>query len=335
MRHSLSVPTRFERNILAFPEQLSINSLNFFDLVKLNKARPDGIVICGMGGSGIPGTLLQNIAMYANIDLPIVAWKDFGLPHLSFKNPLYIFVSYSGNTAETLSGLRLASKAKLKAIVTSGGAMLERAIKERLPRAVVSTVDMVPRQASGILLYGILGILKTIFPKVLAPDFQKTITPEPLAEIGRSLAKKLKDKIVLVYTSTTENHLASIFKIQLTETGKTPTFCNTYPEINHIEIVGFDRKPKGLVSLFPVSTYETEITKNIISIDQKILAMRGITPITATIPGTTPLETALNAIVLANWTGYYLAKLHGVDPEKTETIGEIKKILKEHGLSNQ
>lgn len=327
--------THFEQNILSFNEQLSLDSLSFQNLNKLKKAKPDAIVICGMGGSGIPGTLLQNIAMYVNIDLPIVVWKDFGLPHLSFENPLFIFVSFSGNTAETLSGLKLANRAKLKAIVTAGGAMLEQAEAEKLPLALVPAIDMVPRQASGVLLYGILGILKSVFPRVSVPDLRTVIDPQPLAAIGNSLAAKLKNKMVIVCTPSSGSHIALLFKAQLTETGKTTTFCETYPEFNHNGIVGLDRKPKGLVALFPLTQFETELTKELVSIESEVLARRGVEPITVSIPGNTALEAALNAAVIAMWTGSTLAKLHKVDGEKTETISEIKKILKEHGLSNQ
>lgn len=327
--------TRFEQNILAFPEQLNLEALAFADLHKLKGAKPDGIVICGMGGSGIPGTLLQNITTYVNIRVPIVVWKDFGLPHLSFKNPLFIFTSFSGNTAETLSGLKLASRAKLKAIVTAGGAMLEQAEAEKLPRAIVPAIDMVPRQASGVLLYGILGILKSVFPRVSAPDLSGVIDPQPLAAIGNSLAAKLKNKIAIVCTPSSGSHIALLFKAQLTETGKTTTFCETYPEFNHNGIVGLDRKPKSLVALFPITQFETDLTNRLISIESEVLTRRGVQPITVSIPGKDPLEASLNAALVAMWTGLALAKLHKIDPEKTETISEIKKMLKENELSNQ
>lgn len=325
--------TRFERNIISFGDQLSLESLGFFDLAKLKGAKPDAIVICGMGGSGIPGTLLQNIAQYVNIDLPIVVWKDFGLPHLSFKNPLFIFVSFSGNTAETLSGLKLASKAKLKAIVTTGGAMLEQGTAKKLPRAVVPTIDMEPRQGTGAMLYGILGILKAVFPRIVVPDLRQRIDAQPLAAIGNSLAAKLKNKIAVVFTPSNGNHLALLFRAHLTETGKTTTFCETYPEFNHNGIVGIDRKPKGLVGLFPLSQYETELTKTLVAIESKALTDKGVTPITVSIPGSTPLETTMNAAIIAMWTGLALAKLYKIDPEKTLMIAEIKKMLKDHGLS--
>ncbi len=324
----------FEQNILAFPDQLSLDSLAFFDLAKLKGAKPDGIVICGMGGSGIPGTLLQNIAGYVNISLPIVVWKDFSLPHLSFKNPLFIFVSFSGNTAETLSGLKLASRAKLKAIVTAGGAMLEQGIAGKLPRAIVPAIDMEPRQATGVLLYGILGVLQSVFPRITVPDLRNQIDPQPLAAIGNSLAAKLKNKTAIVCTPSNGSHIALLFKAQLTETGKTTTFCETYPEFNHNGIVGFDRKPKGLVALFPITQYETDLTKQLVSIESEILSRKGVTPITVSIPGTNPLETTFNAALIAMWTGLGLSKLYKIDPEKTETITVIKKMLKDHGLSS-
>ena len=330
----------FEQMILNMPDQFRPGQNTLLDTNRLRGAKPDALVFCGMGGSGIPATILQNIAEYAIMNLPVVVWKDFGLPRLPYKNPLFVFVSFSGNTAETLSGFALAGKTlpagrQVRAVVTAGGMLLDKATKGKLPRAVIPPLAIVPRQASGLLLYGILELLQTIVPNLSCPDLSRSIDPATLEPIGKALAKKLKGNNVLIYTSTSENHFASIFKIQLTETSKTPTFCNTYPEINHIEIVGYDRKPKGLVSLFPVTEYEPTITKQLITIEQSVLKQRGITPITISIPGKTPLETAANALVLANWTGYHLAKLNRVDPEKTGTIDEIKTILKKYGLSKQ
>ena len=93
--------------ILDFPKQFGLENLRLLNASRLKSGRePDGLIFVGMGGSGLPATLFSGLREYANLRLPIVVWKSYGLPEHSFKNPLYIFISFSGNTAETLSGLR-------------------------------------------------------------------------------------------------------------------------------------------------------------------------------------------------------------------------------------
>lgn len=315
----------FEKNILQFPDQLTLAALEFSDLDKL-RGKPDAVVLCGMGGSGLPATLLQNLRQYASIPLPLTSYRDFGLPAIPFKNPLFIFVSFSGNTAETLSGLRLASRAKLKAVVTGGGELLRVAQEQNLPRAVFPQGDLPPRQGVGYMLYGLLGILKTIFPEVKAPDLSSRIDPVAYQAIAEKLATNLSKKTVFIYTSTAASHIGQLIKINLNETGKTLAAANTFPEINHNELTAFESNPKQVAVLLALT--ESESANQLVEVPaiKTILAEHDIPVETVAISGQDPLEEAMNGLILANWLGFYLAKLQGLDPMSLKTVERLKKL---------
>src|SRR5438270_9070582 len=62
------------------------------------------VVVAGMGGSAIGGSLVEAYGA-DEIPVPVTVWRGYGLPAYVNENTLVIAVSYSGNTEETLSGL--------------------------------------------------------------------------------------------------------------------------------------------------------------------------------------------------------------------------------------
>ena len=70
----------FEKNILELNRQLTLKAINFGNLEKIRKAKPDSIFIIGMGGSGIVGPLLQNLIKDVSIKIPVITWNDYSLP---------------------------------------------------------------------------------------------------------------------------------------------------------------------------------------------------------------------------------------------------------------
>ena len=95
------------------------------------------IVITGLGGSGIGGTIVSElISDYCKV--PVIINKDYFLPAFVNENTLVVISSFSGNTEETLSAMQeaMAKKAQI-ACVTSGGKILEIAKQHQLDRKSV------------------------------------------------------------------------------------------------------------------------------------------------------------------------------------------------------
>ena len=92
----------------------------------------DNVVISGLGGSGIGGTIVAEMVRPI-CRVPVVVNKDYGIPAFVNERTLFIACSYSGNTEETLMATKAAqSKGAQIACISSGGQLLEIA-QETVP----------------------------------------------------------------------------------------------------------------------------------------------------------------------------------------------------------
>jgi glucose/mannose-6-phosphate isomerase len=294
----------------------------------------DAIIFCGMGGSGTPGSILQNIADCAIVNIPVLTWRDAGLPAHPFRTPLYIFVSFSGNTRETLSGLTQAIKKKAQvAVVAGGGKLLATAQKNGLPYATFKApASLQPRQGYGFTLYGALALLNIVFPRLGTPDLRAQIDPKRFAVSAKKTAARIRGKTTLVYSTHAHQHLGQIFKISISETGKSLAFANTIPEVNHNELNLIETKPKHLYALFVTTTQELKKRKHEFHLTKEVLLRYGIASELIALPSGTPLATTAHAITWAQWLGYHAATLIGRDPMGLEVVNAIKERARKKGL---
>src|SRR5258705_11776762 len=88
-------------------------------------SRLSTVLVSGLGGSGIGGTIVSEIVA-DECPIPIVVNKDYFIPAFVDKDSLVIVSSYSGNTEETIHAMNAALMAKAKIVcVTSGGKIAE------------------------------------------------------------------------------------------------------------------------------------------------------------------------------------------------------------------
>lgn len=319
----------FEQAIIDFNKQLNFEGIqaeNLGALEKLNK--PDGVIVSGMGGSGLPATILKNLAPQIGLKVPVVSWKSYGLPKHNFKNPLFVFISFSGGTEEVLSGLDEAMKEKFPvAIITTenGGELKQIAEKNNLPRIFFNGTGLTPRQACGKMYYTLIKLLKVPFPNIEAKGLSEKFDSLVFQDEGRTLAEKLRDKIILIYAPAQYHHLGYIWKIDINETSKQPAFTNEIPEVDHNEVMGFTGEKFPFSALFLVDS------ENHPRLNDKMVALESFLnkfdiPVNKiALRGEGVEEKTWNGVVLSLWTSFYLAKLNNVDPESTDVIEEIKK----------
>ena len=325
----------FKQNILEFNKQLNPAVITSANLETLAGSAPDAIVMVGMGGSGTPGSILQNILDYAIVPIPVLTWKDGGLPALGgcAKNPLYLFVSFSGNTRETLDSFTKAvSKKALVAVVAGGGILLEYAQNAGLAYATFAQGALHPRQAYGLTLYASLIILKSVFPRLTIPDLSAQIDPRQFASRAEQIAARIVGKTTLVYTTQSLSHLGQIFKISIAESGKSPAFANMIPEVNHNELNILETRPRNLFALLVASEREYSERTAEFELTTQILGEYGVASETLQIPGQTPLHITANAIAAAQWLGYQVALKTGRNPLGLEVVNKIKDLAKQKGL---
>nr|HID13075.1 bifunctional phosphoglucose/phosphomannose isomerase [Anaerolineae bacterium] len=162
------------------------------------------VVILGMGGSAIGGTLLQGLVAGECV-LPIAVVRDYTLPAF-VRGPDYLVIgcSYSGNTEETLSAFEEALERRaLPVAVTTGGKLAALAQEEGIP-LVRFDYRSQPRAALGYsftLLLGLLcrlGLLRDYSADLeeaarVMEEWQAEIRPQ--VPTARNAAKRLASQI--------------------------------------------------------------------------------------------------------------------------------------------
>lgn len=315
---------RYRSHILEFSKQLLPSAVTLSG--KFRAPNTDGIVIAGMGGSGLPGSMLKELRGFLKLPLPVLLWKDYGLPPHPFKNPLVICISFSGETAETISAFHSARRSHhTLAVIAGGGTLLRLARAHRVPHATFPQEDLTPREAIGYTWTSVKRLLKAYFPSLRMGDLSKVIRPKTFELAGKKLAVSLKGAVPLVYVESAYGHVGYVWKINLNETGKTSAFSHIIPEMVHNEIAGFETAPKTFVPLFLLDrSMNSELSKKVRTV-QTILKKRGFKVLSVPLVGKTPEEKTLNSIVLSHWTALYIGVKNRKDPSSTAIINEIKK----------
>ena len=265
---------------------------------KLKKSKDFFVV--GMGGSHLAANIIKDIFPEINIQVH----SDYGLPHKINKKSLLILSSFSGNTEEVLDALDCALKSKIPLIiVSSGGKLIESAKKKDLPYIELPDSSIPPRMALG---YSIKALLKIINKKI---NFEI----KDSEQLGKEIAKKVKGTIPLIYSSNRNKSIGYIWKINFNENSKNPAFNNVFPELNHNEVEGINKKDFSFIII------EDQLDHPRIKLRMEIFKKK--------YKAITLKDNPINLIMLSLWTSYYLALENKVDPINVNKIEELKKEL--------
>src|ERR1044071_8191172 len=128
------------------------------------------IIITGMGGSGIGGTIVSEIVS-GECSVPIVVNKDYFLPSFVTENSLVIVSSYSGNTEETIQAMEAVLKAKAKIVCVSSGGKIAEMAKQNDCDVIIIPGGSPPRAALAYSLTQLFFILKKF--QLVKSDFEK------------------------------------------------------------------------------------------------------------------------------------------------------------------
>ena len=188
---------------------------------------PENIIICGMGGSGLPGDILATLR-----PLDVFLYKSYRLPLQAVNESLIICISYSGNTEETLSAFQTAVGRNLPVIsITTGGKLEELSRKYKTPLVKLPPPFISPRLALGQMFSALLKVLENhnLLDKKNIDDVLKlgdSLKSGVFELRGKKLAKEIFKKIPLIYTTRRFREVGWIWKDSLNETAKIIAFCN-------------------------------------------------------------------------------------------------------------
>lgn len=323
--------------VAAFPTQLR-EALIIGQSYKFRAAKRafGNIVLTGLGGSGIGGSIIQN---YVNdkLSVPFNVNKDYHLPAYVNKDTLLIVSSYSGNTEETLMAMQQGIKAKATIVcVTSGGKVADTANKKGID-CILLPAGMPPRAClgyslvQGLFILAHFGLLKTDFVKEINASIKLLETEQKdIQKQAKSLTKKLVGKTPIIYAAPEFEGIAVRFRQQINENSKMLCWHHVVPEMNHNELVGWRDKDATRAVVFIRNKEDYERTQLRMEINKKVIkkCTPNITELWS--KGKSYFERAFYIVHLTDWVSVYLAEAHGMDDTEVKVIdflkGELAKV---------
>lgn len=265
----------------------------------INVPKFDKILFCGIGGSGMPGDVIENL----DLGIPVFTTRQ-KLPRIADEKTLCFIISYSGNTKETWNLYKHAKAKKCKIILITSGGILG---KQKEKKVIVPS-GYLPREAFLWLLLPVLNILNIHYGKPPVVNMKKI----------KKMAETLKNRSPLVYASSEHlGFLAYRWETFFQENSKVIAQSGYFPELNHNEIESrfdsrafegillYDKKEKGITNF-----------KKIVKIDFMDVQLKG--------------KTFVDKIIYGTYFGFllsfFLAKELEVDYRKIERIKKLKRM---------
>jgi glucose/mannose-6-phosphate isomerase len=334
-------PDNMLGHILNLPQQLEAGWTTA-DAVNLPSVLQhiDRVVISGMGGSAIAGSLLAAL-MSPVSPLPIVVARDYDLPALaSGANTLVIASSYSGNTEETLSAFDQARARGCQIVaMATGGRLLELADQFGVPYIRINYQSQ-PRAALGWSLAPLLNIAARLkwLPAVerdlaealaVMRAWNRELNAEsPIAQnLAKREAGQLMGRIVFVLGAGYFAEVARRWKDQFNENAKAWSAFEALPEADHNFLAGTDWPAdftRNVMALFLTGSRDHARNAKRVELTRRALMMAGCNTDLMTARGESPLAQMLSLIQLGDFMSYYLALLNGAEPTQIEALVRFK-----------
>jgi glucose/mannose-6-phosphate isomerase len=300
---------------------------------------PAVAMLCGMGGSAAGGDFVRAL-FEAHGAAAFVVVRDYTIPNFIGVGDVVFVASYSGNTEETLDCYDQAKKAGAKIIaITSGGKLEERAREDGNTVCIVPG-GQPPRTALGYMAVPVMDFcvrLKLIPEQDFERAFQlleqeaKELTVESAGNPAQVLAEQLFGNLPIIYgLGTWQGLIANRWRSQFNENAKQLAFFNSFPELNHNEILGWVNAGKLGVNKFVGVLLEdgdesakmkkrAEVTQGLVKDTVEFHVVKA--------KGDTLLERMLTLTFFGDFVSIYLARMNGADPETIDSINTLKSEL--------
>jgi glucose/mannose-6-phosphate isomerase len=342
-----------KNSMLAFCTNISENYKKAYknaEKISLNFPKPDNIIVAGMGGSAIGGDLLKDWAKN-KIQVPIEVNRDYQLPAYADKKTLVLITSYSGDTEESLSAfLDALNRGCMVYCISSGGALLEYAEKLNVPYLQVEK-GMPPRAALPYMLMPLLVCMEKMgLTSGLEAEVSEAVlvlkrcadacSPEVASKnnLAKTLAIGINGSVPSIYGFGVYRSVAQRFKQQFNENSKIAAKWEVFPELDHNEIVGWEKSQDTAKHFSIIFINDPKSPKAILSrikITKQLIKDSGVKMFDVESLGKTDLAKMLSVICLGDFISVYLAVLRKVDPTPVQTINHLKAALGENKVKDK
>jgi len=307
--------------------------------VSLKSARSSfqSLVLMGMGGSASAADVVLDW-LRAALPIPALVHREPGLPSFVNSRTLFVALSYSGETSETLAAFREAKKRGSSLVgIGHGGSLASLCSSFKAPYIQVES-SLAPRAALGQLIVAAALALEqadlirsslremSSAARELVRLRRRCQIENPLKDNpAKSLALELLGHLPVLYALQRMSSVARRFKNQLAENSKLLAKYDLLPEAGHNEVEAWHERD----SLLPViirhaqeSAFESSIIR---AFRTTIGSASRSQPLEIKVAGKGNLSTLLSPILLFDYVSVYLAMLRRIDPTPNILINEYKK----------
>lgn len=298
-----------------------------------SKTEIHNVLICGLGGSGIGGTILNDLVC-DQIKVPVCATKDYNIPNFVSQNTLVIASSYSGNTEETLYALEACKKRGAEiACISSGGALAKEAIENNF-NLISIPGGHPPRAMFGysftqlFFIFNHYGLIDNSF----CADFNSAINlldkdKENIQSQAKELAKKMYGTTPVIYTASGFEGVGVRFRQQINENSKMLCWHHVIPEMNHNELLGWRINTEKLSVIYFRNKCDFDRNQVRININKEVISKYTSNVSEVWSKGNSKIENTLYHINLGDWVSWYLSEMNNVDAIEIDVINYLKGAL--------
>ena len=301
----------------------------------------DRILIVGMGGSGVAGDVLKLILnQHTNIDVEVRKTYNLSKTHIASR-PFCLFISYSGNTEETVSVAKDAINQNLEwAAISSGGELLELASKYN--KKFIKVPDgLQPRAAFGLMTKAVINFLpeqtKEVFIDACdeAGNYLNNLTEDDSSEvfeISKNIASQIGSKTAVIYAGSELTYLvAQRWKTQINENSKSKAYVGFMPEVHHNEILSWEADQEGSKNNFILILLRGDDHKKIdnrFEFTKELIGSKVDTIDVRNISSENLIKDLFHLVLIGDLVSVNLADHLKIDPFNIDAIENLKKKLK-------
>jgi glucose/mannose-6-phosphate isomerase len=299
-----------------------------------------GMVVAGMGGSGIGGALAR-AALGDQASRPMFVTRVYGIPTWTTPETTVLCCSYSGNTEETLACYESAGLLGAQRVVaTTGGRLAEMARADEVP-VIPLPGGFQPRAAVAYMIVSALEVAARcgVGPRMsteidVAASHTEHLVAEwgpqsPESSLAKEVARGILGSIPVVAGAGVTAPIAYRWKTQINENAKQPCFSNELPELDHNELVGWEGSHDvgRFSAIFLDDSDAHPRLKARLELTASLIAPTAASSFRLQTRGETGIERVISLVLLGDLVSLYLAVLRGVDPGPVHLIERLKSDL--------
>lgn len=288
------------------------------------------VLVSGLGGSGIGGTVMAQITD-KEMKVPMIVNKDYFLPSFVNENTLVIISSYSGNTEETVQAMETALTRGAKIVCVTSGGKIAAMAKENNCDTITIPGGNPPRASFGYSATQLLYVLQG--NGLIGDGFRKDLNDcialldkeaANTEAASRVLAEQLVGKLPIIYCEARYEGIAIRLRQQINENSKMLCWHNVLPEMNHNELVGWtEPHPEAYVLMFR-SADDYSRTQKRMSITSDVVKKYTRNYFEIVSKGETQLQRSMYLLHYGDWLSWHIADIKSIDVTEVKVIDFLK-----------